>query len=443
MTEPVELALQALEGQLNQPLEAALEACARCGLCAEACHYYRAEPKLEHVPAWRAEQLRSVFRYEHDLLSRIFPGWTRAKKLDEKTLAGLTEMAFSQCTLCRRCTVNCPLGVDTPLLMRAVRAMASAAGTAPEILVMLADAAIEKGRDPGFYKEMFLEQIRDMEGQLREITGDPAASIPVEKKGAKVLYVPLAGAHTILPPAIVFNAAHEDWTLSIFEAANYGVFLADMGRARQVARRIVDEARQLGVQEVVIAECGHAYASYRWDVPNWFAGEFDFKVRSLVEVLADYIREGRIQVDPGAISQPVTYHDSCNLARSGGLLEEPRFILSNISTDFRELTPNRAEALCCGGGGGLVALAEYTERRLMAGKPKAEQIRRSGAKIVAAACENCRLQIGDLNEHYGLGAHIMALTDLVVHAMRLPRPLPGHEAEHLFEPEKARVGRGG
>jgi len=443
MTEPVELALQALEGQLNQPLEAALEACARCGLCAEACHYYRAEPKLEHVPAWRAERLRSVFRYEHDLLSRIFPGWTRAKKLDEKTLAGLTEMAFSQCTLCRRCTVNCPLGVDTPLLMRAVRAMASAAGTAPEILVMLADAAIEKGRDPGFYKEMFLEQIRDMEGQLREITGDPAASIPVEKKGAKVLYVPLAGAHTILPPAIVFNTAHEDWTLSIFEAANYGVFLADMGRARQVARRIVDEARQLGVQEVVIAECGHAYASYRWDVPNWFAGEFDFKVRSLVEVLADYIREGRIHVDPGAISQPVTYHDSCNLARSGGLLEEPRFILSNISTDFRELTPNRAEALCCGGGGGLVALAEYTERRLMAGKPKAEQIRRSGAKIVAAACENCRLQIGDLNEHYGLGVHIMALTDLVVHAMRLPRPLPGHEAEHLFEPEKARVGRGG
>lgn len=443
MTDKIESALEALEGQLNQPLEAALEACARCGLCAEACHYYRAEPKLEHVPAWRAEQLRSIFRYEHDLLSRIFPGWTRAKKLDEQTLAGLTEMAFSQCTLCRRCTVNCPLGVDTPLMMRAVRAMASAAGTAPEILVMLADAAIEKGRDPGFYKEMFLEQIRDMEDQLREITGDPCASIPVEKQGAKVLYVPLAGAHTILPPAVVFNAAHEDWTLSIFEAANYGVFLADMGRAKQVARRIVDEARRLGVQEVVISECGHAYASYRWDVPNWFAGEFDFRVRSLVEVLADYIREKRISVDPSAISQPVTYHDSCNLARSGGLLEEPRFILANISTDFRELTPNRAEALCCGGGGGLVALAEFTERRLMAGKPKAGQIRQSGAKIVAAACENCRLQIGDLNEHYGLGVHIMALTDLVVHAMRLPKPLPGHEAEHLFEPEKVPVPRGG
>lgn len=114
MTETIELALKTLEAQLNQPLVTALEACARCGICAEACHYYRAKPKVEHIPAYRAEQLRSVYRYEHDFLSKLFPFWTRSKKLDEPTLANLTEIAFSQCTLCRRCTVNCPLGVDTP-----------------------------------------------------------------------------------------------------------------------------------------------------------------------------------------------------------------------------------------------------------------------------------------------------------------------------------------
>ena len=441
MTETIELALKTLESQLKQPLETALEACARCGICAESCHYYLAEPKVEHIPAHRSEQLRSVYRYEHDFLSRVFPAWTRARKLDEVTLTQLSETAFSQCTLCRRCTVNCPLGVDTPLMMRAIRAMATAAGTAPEILVMLADSAIEKGKDPSFFKDMFLEQIKDMEAQLRDITGDPNASIPVEKPGAKILYVPLAGAHTILPPAVVFNAAKEDWTLSIFEAANYGVFLADMQRAKQVAKRIVDEANRLGVKEIVIAECGHAYASYRWDVPNWFAGQFNFKVRSLIEVLAEYIQDGRIKVDPSAIGTSVTYHDSCNLARNGGLIEEPRYVLSKITTDFREMTPNKAEALCCGGGGGLVALAEYADRRLAAGKPKADQIRKTGAKIVVAACENCRLQIGDLNEHYELGVHISALTDLVVRAMRLPKPLPGQEAEHLFEGEPAAVTR--
>ena len=439
MTETIELALKTLEAQLNQPLETALEACARCGICAEACHYYRAEPKLEHIPAYRAEQLRSVYRHEHDLLSRLFPIWTRARKLDEPMLMNLAEIAFSQCTLCRRCTVNCPLGVDTALMMRAVRAMASATGTAPEILVILADAAIEKGRDPSFYKDMFLEQIKEMEEQLRDVTGDPNATIPVEKQGAKILYVPLAGAHTILPPAVIFSAAKEDWTLSIFEASNYGVFLADMNRAKQVAKRIVDEATRLDVKEIVIAECGHAYASYRWDVPNWFAGQFDFKVRSLIEVMADYIAEGKIKVDPTAVPEAVTYHVSCNLARNGGLIQEPRFVLKNVVSDFREMTPNKAEAICCGGGGGLVALAEYAERRLTAGKPKADQIKNTGAHVVVAACENCRLQIGDLNEHYKLNIRTTALTDLVVRAMRLPKPLPGNETEHLFEGEKVAV----
>ena len=436
MTEPVELALKTLETQLNQPLESALEACARCGLCAEACHYYRAQPTLEHIPASRAEQLRSIYRYEHDFLSRLFPIWTRSKKLDEPTLAKLTGIAFTQCTLCRRCTVNCPLGVDTPLMMRTVRAMATAAGTAPEILVMLADTAIEKGKDPSFYKEMFLEQVREMEEQLRDITGDPNASIPVEKQGAKILYVPLAGAHTILPPAIVFNAAREDWTLSIFEASNYGVFLGDMNRAKQIAKRIVDEANRLGVQEIVISECGHAYACYRWDAPNWFAGQFDFKVRSLVEVLAEYIADGRINVDPTAIPETVTYHDSCNLARNGGLLEEPRYVLKRIAGNFHEMTPNRAEALCCGGGGGMVALEEYAERRIAAGKPKADQIWITGAKVVVAACENCRLQIGDLNEYYHLNVRVTSLTDLVVRAMRLHKPLPGAETEPVIKAEQ-------
>lgn len=424
MTEMIDIALKTLEAQLNQPLETALEACARCGLCAEACHYYRAEARLEHIPAYRAERLRAVYRHEHDFLSRVFPAWTGAKKLDEGTLAQLSEMAFSQCTLCRRCTVNCPLGVDTPLMMRAIRAMASASGTAPEILVMLADAAIEKGRDPSFYKDMFLEQIKDMEAQLRDITGDPEACIPVEKAGAKILYVPLAGAHTILPPAVVFNIAKADWTLSIFEAANYGVFLADAKRAKEVAKRIVDEANRLGVEEIVIAECGHAYASYRWDVPNWFGDQYNFKVRSLIEVLAEYIAEGKIQVDPAAIPEAVTYHDSCNLGRNGGLIEEPRYVLGKTVSDFREMTPNKDAALCCGGGGGLVALAEYADRRIAAGKPKADQIRQTGAKVVVAACENCRLQIGDLNEAYGLNVEITALTDLVVRAMKLPKGQP-------------------
>jgi len=416
----VETALEMLNKQLNQPLTAALEVCARCGICAEACHYYVAEPKPENIPAARAESMRQVYRSEHDFLSRIFPAWTGAERLSEEKIAQWAETAFMNCTLCYRCTVNCPMGLDTPLLMSALRAIATATGNAPEMLEMLADAAIEKGKDPEVFLEYFRGSIADMEKELRELTGIPVASIPLQRKGAKKLYVALSGAHTILPVAAIFETVGEDWTLSIYEASNYGIFLGDASRAQTIARRIVDEAKSLGVEEIVISECGHAYYVMRWLAPNWFGDEFTFRVRSIVEVLAEYVEAGRLTLDASANPEPITYHDSCNLGRKGGVLEESRIVLNAVTTNYRELTPNREEAYCCGGGAGLVALPEAYDIRMMAGKPKADQVKHSGAQVVVAACENCRLQLGDLNEHYGLGVGVTALADLVVKAMRLP-----------------------
>jgi Fe-S oxidoreductase len=420
MSAKVDTALEVLQKQINQPLVAALEVCARCGICTEACHYYQAEPVEAHMPSMRAEQLRQVYRSQHDWLSKLFPAWTNAQPLTEEKLAALAEMAFTKCTLCARCTINCPTGVDTPLLMSAIRSMATATGNAPEVLEMLADAAIEKGRDPGIFLDFYLDSIKDMEKELQELTGNPKARIPVQKKGAKKLYVALAGAHTILPAAAIFETVGEDWTLSIYEAANYGVFLGDASRAKAIAKRIVDEARSLGVEEIVISECGHAYYAMRWVAPNWFGEEFTFRVTSLVEVIAGYIQRGFLHLDPAANPEPITYHDSCNLGRKGGILEEPRVILKAVTTNFRELTPSKEEAYCCGGGAGLVANPDVIDLRMLAGKPKVEQVRRSGANIVVAACENCRLQLGDLSSHYGAGFGVTAIADLVVKAMRLP-----------------------
>ena len=409
-------AIEVLEKQLNQPLKTALEVCARCGICAESCHYYVSEPKIEHVPAYRAEQLRKIYRKKNNFLGKFFPRLVDAIDLDEKVFDKLVEMAFSECTLCRRCTFNCPLGVDTPLVMRTIRAMATATGKAPEILVMLADAAIAKGENPEIFKELFLQQISELEKELQEITGDPNAKIPVEKEGAKILYVALAGAHTIIPPAIIFNEVKEDWTLSLYEAANYGVFLGDVERAKKIAKRIIDEAKRLKVQEVVVAECGHACAALVWDAPNWFGEKFPFRIRSIVELLAEYIQKGILKVEK-IHTEPITYHDSCNLARTGGIFKEPRFILNSVAKDFRDMNPNGIENYCCGGGGGLVALPEYYEKRMRAGKVKSDQIKKTGAKIVAAACENCKLQLADLNNYYNLGVEVKGVVDLVAEAI--------------------------
>jgi Fe-S oxidoreductase len=135
--------------------------------------------------------------------------------------------------------------------------------------------------------------------------------------------------------------------------------------------------------------------------------------------MAEYIEQGRLKLDPSANPEQVTYHDSCNLARTSGIYREPRVILGAVAQNFREMTPHGLENYCCGGGGGLVALPEYEEKRIRAGKPKVEQIRKTGAEVVVAACENCRLQLGELNNYYALNVEVTSLADLVVKSLRL------------------------
>jgi len=301
--------------------------------------------------------------------------------------------------------------------MRTARSIATATGKAPEILVQLADAAINRGENIELYRDLLLEQLKDLETETRKKINDPSFSIPVGKKGADMLFVGLSGEHSIVPPAILFHYAKANWTFSLFEASNYGSFLGDSERSKKIALRIINEAKELGVKEVVIGECGHAYTVLRWEAPKWFKEALPFRVRSLIEVLADWVQGGRLTLNPDANPEPVTYHDSCNLGRNGGLLEEPRIVLRAAVRDFREMYPNREEAYCCGGGSGMVAVSEWEDRRMQAGKPKADQIKATGARIVVASCDNCRIQLGELNEHYSLGVRVTGLADLVVNAL--------------------------
>lgn len=417
--------------QANQELEkkynkltgiAASNMCARCGWCMDACHVYQATKDPETTPVAKAERVRRVYKKHHDWMSKIFPFWTGAKPLTEEELNRWVDMAFRDCTLCERCVVNCPFGVETPQLIAAARSTLTSQGKAPEILVQLADMAISKEENAELYRDFFLEQVQAMEKELQTCLGDPEARIPVGQEGAQILYVPLSGAHTILPPAIIFNAAKESWTLSMFEASNYGVFLGDTARAKRIAERIINEAKRLKVQEIVLAECGHAYSTLRWEAPKWFGGPLPFRVRSILEVMDEYVHTNRLNLDPTKNNEPVTYHDSCNLGRKGGLFEEPRRVLEAVALDVREMTPNRAQSLCCGGGSGLVAISEWSESRLKAGKPKADQIRATGAKIVVTSCDNCRHQITELSERYNLGVKVMSLSEITAQAVVTKSP---------------------
>ena len=184
-----------------------------------------------------------------------------------------------------------------------------------------------------------------------------------------------------------------------------------------------------------MSECGHGYRSTRCEAPNWGKLDVPFEMESSVVTMLRYVKQGRIRVDKTRNSEPVTFHDSCNNARSCGLFEEPRELLNLVTTDFREMYPNRTENYCCTGGGGAMSMAEYTPRRLQSGKIKAEQLKATGAKVVVTSCHNCVDGLTDVIRHYKLDMEVTQLVNLVSNALVVEKAaLPAEEAVVVAKP---------
>jgi len=393
--------------------------CTHCGWCIESCHIYKATGNPDHSPVAKAEKVRKVLKKKHDWLSRIFPKWTGASDITDDNLDEWLEAAFKNCTLCERCVVNCPMGVETPQILGTARGVLTAMGKSPEILNQLTDAAIAREENMEMMEGFFRKQIANLEKKIQEKMGDPYARIPLSEE-ADILYVPLSGAHTMIPAAMIFNAAKANWTMSLYEASNYGLFVADIPKAKKIVERLIKEAKKVKAKTLVVTECGHAYGVLKWEAPKWFGKQFDFKVVSLLEVMDDYIKEGKLEIDPSKNTDPVTYHDPCNMGRKGGIFEEPRRVIQASSKEYKEMTPSKVENFCCGGGAGMVACSDWTEDRLLYGSVKVDQIKNSKAKKVVTACDNCLHQIQELGENHNLGISVRNVSEHLANALVFP-----------------------
>jgi len=187
---------------------------------------------------------------------------------------------------------------------------------------------------------------------------------------------------------------------------------------------LYDEVGKLEAKSCVLAECGHGSRAFRWEGPNYIKKKFPFDVTTSIELMAKYIREGIVKVDPEKTTDLITIHDPCNLGRSGGVWNEQRYIIQKSAKNFVEMNPHGPDNMCCGGGGGQLAMSEYNERRLSIGELKAEQIRKTGAKIVATPCHNCVDQLMQLNVTFKLDVQIKTIAEIVADAIVLEEEKP-------------------
>jgi Fe-S oxidoreductase len=321
------------------------------------------------------------------------------------------------CMLCNRCTEECPVGIQMDQVVRKARALDIAEKYIPGDIKKGVRTRLEIGDVNGLTKDEFIETVEWLSEEFGDEVGDDQA-------GVKFLYLPNPrelgmNLMHLTAMAKLFYFFGETWTMSSrhTDVTNWGYFSGDDDASRKMALQVVESAEELGIDTLVLSECGHGFLVLRTLIEKLIGRKPRFRVAAMPEITLEMVKKGAIQLNPETIPEAVAYHDPCNLGRKSGIYDAPRELLALCCKQVVELEPNREHGICCGGGGGILQDSGSTARRLISGKPKADQIRRAGTKHVATACLSCHRQLGELDKHFQLGVQVHTVVSLAAQGL--------------------------
>ena len=371
------------------PLEK-LRRCIQCGTCSATCPTAYA---MDYSPrqVWRMVQLG-----------------LRDEVLNSST--------FWLCTTCKACQVRCPRGID---LMDA--------------MISLKEYAFDKDVNVPDGMKVFGDTIATSynisadDNKNRQIWSQNLAHVPrgvkPRRRKAEVLYF-IGCVSSFYPRAysipqalvqIMEQADVEFTTLGGDEwCCGYPLHIAGMGdRMAEFAQHNVQKARTVGIKKVVFT-CPSCYYAWAHLYPE-FVDVSGIQFQHASEYLAELLAGDGIALGP--MNEVATYHDPCDLGRKSGVYDAPREVLARIpGLEFREMSANRENALCCGGGGD-VEVADQDVTIGVAGKRLA-QVQDTGAKYVLSACQQCKRTLQEGARLNKIRVRAMDLTELVWKSMQ-------------------------
>ena len=417
---------------------------AKCSRCATTCQVYQATGDPKDIPCYRSELLLSVYRRHFTLAGMLRGGLTASGHLTDEKIEEMAE-SFWNCTACRRCNIECPSGIDHGLITHLGRYILSEIGIAPRALVVSTREQLggATGNTSAIPVPALLDTLEFLEEDMLEEKG-VEIKFPIDVENVEYVFIPavsdfLMEAETLMGIGALFTATGDSWTTGTgyFDGINYGLFYSDRMLER-VVKKIDAETKRLKGKKVLIGECGHASRSAKYYLPTYCGGKDAFPVINIMEYTWQVWKEGRLKLDPKAITEKVAYHDPCNIARQGWIIDKPRELLKAFCPNYVEMTPSGEDNICCGGGGGTVSIDEIRPYRTMVGgKLKADQIRKSGCKYLVAPCANCKKQLRELVEDQGIDCEVVGLHDLLYKAIIFDDSLVKSAPEESEAPEPA------
>jgi len=319
--------------------------CSSCGFCRAVCPVFG----ITKRPALNA-------RGKMLILKEVMDG--NIELNDE-----LTETLF-QCTTCASCTDQCPSGVDPPEIIKEVRKDMVQRGTC----------------HPAF---------EGMNRVLQEHTNIYGEDEPEDferernKKAAYVFFIGCVGSYredeATMATLNIMDHLKVDYTL-IDEVCCSGA-LGDVGFQinETLAQKNMDLILATGARTMIT---GCPYCSRTFNNKTQYSALKNAGV-NIIHV-SQFLKDFDLGVKTDKV---VTYHDPCDLGRHCGIYEEPREIIQKIAPNFVEMRHNRANALCCGAGGGV--RGAFAKNSIAMARRRLDEVEETGAEVLLTECNSC------------------------------------------------------
>lgn len=409
--ERVAIAMQSFVRDFTPATAAYMESCIHCGQCAEACHFYVTTRDPKYTPIWKLEPFKQAYKREAGPFAWLYRALNLKHEVTIGQLEAWQELLFDSCTMCGRCTLICPMGIDIAALVGLARHGMFQAGLVPHELWAVAERAEREGSPLGATPKVLKERIE-------WLADDYGVEIPLDREKADVLMTLssieiMKYPQSIVAVAKIFNHLGVSWTIRSdgYEATNFGMLSGNVQGQRNTSMKIIEAAIACGARTLVLPECGHAYGALRWQGANVYGKPLPFKVLHISEYLAENVRNGQLKLKK--LEKTVTYHDPCQVSRRGGATAAPREVLQALGVELREMESSGDMNWCCGGGGGVVTIHRADELRHKAFAIKIRQIDDTGAELLTTSCANCRQTFDDGQEHFKWDKTMHSLLELV------------------------------
>jgi len=363
-TKTFDLAGEALDHLFLETIDplVKLRSCIQCGTCSATCPTAYA---MDYSPRqlWRMVKLGM-----------------RDQVLGSRT--------FWLCTTCKACQVRCPRGIDLMDTMIALKEYSVASEVnVPEGMMAFGETVAGSYNISG-------DDNKDRQIWSQNLDHIPRGVKPRRRKAEVLYFIGCVSSFYprvySIPQALVQimeRADVEFTTLGGDEwCCGYPLYIAGMGeRMAKLAQHNVKKARAVGAKKVVFT-CPSCYYAWAHLYPE-FADVSGIQLQHATEFLTELLAGDGLALAP--VDEVVTYHDPCDLGRKSEVYDAPREVLARIpGLDFREMSANRENAVCCGGGGD-VEISDSTVTVGVAGS-RVAQAQAVGAQYVLSACQQCK-----------------------------------------------------